>query len=141
MKKILFILLAILCHLDSFAQLGYWCNSKFIPLTPDESCDYRYIQAMDTESQEILCHQFATMEMMVSKPIRKLGEKRFYVNNDLRLPVANYYESTVYKSPEGERIVIYPRIVVSLKDGYHIDRNDSNRGVGTSLPLFTMTQK
>jgi len=34
MKKILFILLAILCHLDSFAQLGYWCNSKFIPLTP-----------------------------------------------------------------------------------------------------------
>ena len=26
MKKILFILLAILCHLDSFAQLGYWCN-------------------------------------------------------------------------------------------------------------------
>ena len=41
MKKILFILLAILCHLDSFAQLGYWCNSKFIPLTPDESCDYR----------------------------------------------------------------------------------------------------
>ena len=122
MKKILFIILAILCHLDSFAQLGYWCNSKFIPLTPDESCDYRYIQAMDTESQEILCHQFATMEMMVSKPIRKLGEKRFYVNNDLRLPVANYYESTVYKSPEGERIVIYPRIVVSLKDGYHIDR-------------------
>lgn len=42
MKKILFILLAILCHLDSFAQLGYWCNSKFIPLTPDESCDHRY---------------------------------------------------------------------------------------------------
>lgn len=121
MKKIVVILLLALFHLNTFAQLGYWCESEFVALTPDESSNYRYVQTMDVESQKILDDQLASMVKMKTKSIRKLGDTRFFVNKDYRLSEANYYESTIYKTPAGEKIVIFPRIVVSLKGGYKID--------------------
>ena len=121
MKKFLLFLLLVLCHLDSFAQLGYWCESKFIELTPDESCNYRYVQAMDAESQKVLNDLYATMPQIENKSIRKLKENRFRIDNDFCLPEGNYYESAIYKSTKRAKIVVFPRIVVSLKDGYSID--------------------
>ena len=120
MKKIATFLLFLLCHLNSFAQLGYWCKSEFITLTPDESQNYRFIQAMDTESQKIL-KDLSASKVTKDKSIRELNDYRFYVDKDYRLPKMDYYESTIYKSSEGETVVVLPRIVVSLIDGYHIE--------------------
>ena len=57
----------------------------------------------DAESQKILNNQYASMAKMENKYIRDLGEGRFYVDKDCSLPEANYYESAIYKSPEGEK--------------------------------------
>jgi subtilisin family serine protease len=135
MKKIVTFLLLILCHLNSFAQLGYWCESKFITLTPDESCNYKFIQAMDTGSQKIL-KELSASKVTMDNSIRELSDNRFYVDKDYRLPKMDYYESTIYKSSEGETIVVLPRIVISLIDGYHIEnvlrRLDNNVKVESS---------
>lgn len=121
MKKIVVFLLLALFHLNTFAQLGYWCESKFVALTPDESCNYKYVQGMDIESQKILNDRFTSLAKMKNQSIRSMGEARFYVDKDYSLPEANYFESTIYKSPNGGKIVIFPRIAVSLADGFQID--------------------
>ena len=52
MKKKLFILLMLIGCLSASAQQGYWAGVDYIELTPDESIVYRYVQAMDEESDK-----------------------------------------------------------------------------------------
>lgn len=90
-------------------------------LTPDKSFTYRYVQAMNSESKKILNEQANIIARMGSKSIRKLNDDRFYVDNDYILPDADYYESTIYKSSNGDKVVVLPRIVVSLYENLSID--------------------
>lgn len=118
MKKLVLFLLLILCHQNIIAHLGNWDEGGVIELSPDESCTYRYVQAMDADSKEILKNLFDSMSKLKAPSIRKIANDRYYVHKDYALPKGNYYESPIYK---GDIITVLPRIVVSLKEGYQID--------------------
>ena len=118
MKKILFTLSFVLFHLGTFAQLGYWINSTFIELIPDESCNYRYVQAMNADSKEILNNLYINMIKEESPSIRRILDDRYFVDKDYALPEVNYYESPIYK---GDILMVLPRIILSLKKDYLID--------------------
>lgn len=118
MKKIILFLFFILCYQSIFAQLGYWNEGEFVELVPNESCTYRYVQAMDVESKEILKNLFGSMAKVEKPPIRRIVNDRYLVDKDYILPKINYYESPIYK---GGVLTVLPRIVISLKKGYQID--------------------
>lgn len=106
---------------DETAKLGYWAGEKFlfIELTPDNANNYRYVQTLDEESENALDDLMADA---ADEAILKFIENRYFVKNDIRLPEGKYFESPIYiSSEEGVPIVICPRIVVSLKEGYEID--------------------
>ena len=106
---------------DETAKLGYWAGEKFlfIELTPDNAYNYRYVQTLDEESENALDDLMADA---ADEAILKFIENRYFVKNDIRLPEGNYFESPIYiSSEEGVPIIICPRIVVSLKEGYEID--------------------
>lgn len=122
MKKIALFLLFVLCHLNAIAQLGYWCENKFITLKPVESKNCKYVQALDTESKIALNDLFVDNDQKGSKTIRRMNEDRFFVDKECDLSGIKHYESTIFKNSDGEEIIIFPRIVVKIEDGYSIDR-------------------
>lgn len=99
-------------------QLGYWASGKFIELTPDDSYNYRYVQTLDEESEKTLDDLMADA---ADEAILKFIENRYFVKKDYSLPEVNMYESPIYSSSEEGIIIICPRIVVSMKEGYEID--------------------
>ena len=65
MKKFLFIVVALFAvgsvKAQDETQLGYWNRNGFVELTPDESFIYKFIQAMDDESQKAINDLFTDM--------------------------------------------------------------------------------
>ena len=122
MRKIATILLILLGCLNVNAQLGYY-NSGFVELIPDDSFIYRYVQAMDEESQKAIEDLLAGKSETVDKSIISRKKGGWYVRNDNPLPEGNYYESDIYKMSHftGYVYIILPRVHVTLKIGYQID--------------------
>lgn len=117
MKKSLFVLFLFLNSLSTKAQLGYYNNSGFIELTPDESIVYKFVQAMDDESQETLNELYASLKQSGDKSLIKCTEADaggWYVKKDYPLPDGNYYESALYNSNSvahaNELYVILPKV-------------------------------
>lgn len=125
MKKITTILLVFLGCLNANAQLGYWNNKHFVELTPDESFIYKYVLAMDTESQKAIEDLLAGKSETEDKSIIKSEKGGWFIRNDYPLPEGNYYESAFYNNDSKahylDHYVILPTITFSLKDEIAID--------------------
>ena len=125
MKKITTILLVFLGCLNANAQLGYWNNKHFVELTPDESFVYKYVLAMDTESQKAIEDLLAGKSETEDKSIIKSEKGGWFIRNDYPLPEGNYYESAFYNNDSKahylDHYVILPTITFSLKDEIAID--------------------
>ena len=79
-------------------QLGYWNNSGFVELTPDESFIYKYVLAMDDESQKAIDDLLDGKKETGDRSIIKRSEGGWYVRNDYPLPEGNYYKSDLYNN-------------------------------------------
>ena len=121
MKRILFVTLLLLGFMNADAQQGYWVEGNFVGLIPDESCTFRYVQAMDEASQKALNDLYASVSETADSPIWKMAEGRFLVLKDYALPSGNYYESAIYNTPGGDIVIVLPRIVVSMEEESRID--------------------
>ena len=125
MKKITTILLVFLGCLNANAQLGYWNNKHFVELTPDESFVYKYVLAMDTESQNTIEDLLAGKSETEDKSIIKSEKGGWFIRNDYPLPEGNYYESAFYNNDSKahylDHYIILPTITFSLKDEIAID--------------------
>ena len=127
MKKFLFIVVALFAvgnvKAQDETQLGYWNRNSFVELAPDESFIYKFIQAMDDESQEALNDLFTDMKGMGDNSILKRNEGGWYVKKDYPLPEGNYYESAFYENDNdnGRIYIILPRINVLLRTDYQIE--------------------
>lgn len=125
MKKVITILLALIGCLNVNAQLGYWNRSGFVELTPDKSFIYKFVLAMDTESQKAIEDLLAGKMETEDLSIIKRKEGGWYVKNDNPLPEGNYYESAFYNSDSNahynELYIILPEISFHLKNEIQID--------------------
>ena len=125
MKK-LFTFILLLAGMSVHAQQGYWNGDEFVELTPDESIVYKYVQALNEESQEILSNLYNAMSETGDKAILKRdmdGSQgvQWYVKKDYTLPEGDYYESYIYKSSKGGHISVLPGINLFLKEDAQID--------------------
>lgn len=125
MKKITTFLLMLLGCLNANAQLGYWDNTGFYELIPDDSFIYKYVQAMDDESQKAIDGLLADKSETEDKSIIKSEKEGWYVKNDYPLPEGNYYESVFYikdsEASYNQFYVIRPGISMRLKNTIQID--------------------
>ena len=125
MKKFTTILLMLLGCMNANAQLGYWNNTGFVELTPDDSFTYKYVEAMDDESQKAIEDLLAGKSETEDKSIIKSEKGGWYVKNDYPLPGGNYYESVFYKTDSdanyNQSYVIRPGISLRLKNTIQID--------------------
>lgn len=116
-RLFLFFSLAVLFPFSLNAQLGYWYHDKFISLSPDKSIDRKFVLARDSRSQENLKKMASTYAPEV---IKKINDDRYDVRSDIIID-NNLYESKIYMSNIGKKVVVLPRIVVLLKEGYDIN--------------------
>ena len=133
MKKNLFLLLLMFNCLSGNAQVGYYLKSGFIELSPNNSVNYRYVQAMNAESKNVLNNLYNSVSKAGLPYIRKIFEDRYFVDKGYELPEGDYYESPVY---EGGTLAVLPRIIVSLKEGYEIDDILKHLGSKVSVGNF-----
>lgn len=117
MRKSLFVLFLFLSCLSVKAQTYY----GFTSLTLDDSFVYRYVQAMDNESQKAIEELLAGKRETEDKSIIKKDEGEWYVKKDRQLPEGHYYESAFYRNDNGQVNIILPRITVIMRSGYKID--------------------
>ena len=125
MKRVATILLILLGCLNANAQLGYWNNTGFYELIPDDSFIYKYVLAMDNESQIAIEDLLAGKSATEDNSIIKCENGGWYVKNDYPLPEGNYYESVFYKKESDidyyQIYVISPVIIMRLKNSVPID--------------------
>ena len=121
-------------------QLGYWTRRNFVEMIPDESFTYKYVLAMDDESQKAIDDLLAGRRETGDRSIIKRSEGGWYVRNDYLLPDGNYYESAFYKKyiedelmDNGNIFIVLPRIDVMLRIGYQIE--DLLEGFGDKVTL------
>jgi hypothetical protein len=125
MKKLVTLIAMAMMAVSANAKLGYWNNSGFVELIPDESFLYKYVQAKDTESQKAIEDLYADMKKRKDKSILKRNEGGWYVKNDYPLPEGNYYESPFYNSSleahANELYVVLPEYDLYLNNRGKID--------------------
>ena len=129
MKKILFTLLFALTCLGADAQLGYWVHMGFVKLTPVESIVYKYVLAMDTESQKVINDLYASLKNTGDKSIiecNETGAGGWYVRKGYPLPEGNYFESDIYdygigNENENKLLVVLPEVQSSLNNRGRIE--------------------
>ena len=117
-------------------QLGYWNSGGFVELTPDESFIYKYVLAMDDESQQAIETLFADMREKNDRSILKRNEGGWYVKNDYPLPEGNYYKSDFYHKSLDDNDQLYfilPRFDFSMNSKGNI--NDLLNYLGNTVTL------
>lgn len=126
MKKYLFTLLFIFSCMGANARLGYWVIDGFVELTPDESFTYKYVQTLDTKSQETINDLYANMKKTGDKSIlKKNNVSGWYVKKDYPLPEGNYFESDFYSSSSSEHTnevyIVLPQVQSLLNSSGRIE--------------------
>lgn len=119
MKKIILFLLLAVCHIDINAQLGYWNRSEFINLEPDKNIGYKYVQIEDNSDGSVVNEIITQSELFKNTNIQKISDRRFFVDSEICLN-DNEYESKIYRTHEGNPIIILPRIVITMTSGNDI---------------------
>ena len=120
--NILFLSFALWISQSVSAQLGYWCSSRFVELKPDESSEYIYVQAVNNETQKKLDDIVANMSKRGDNSSIKLNKDRYYISSDYPIDDEDIFRSIIYKTSDGFKVMVLPRIVVSLHEGITIDR-------------------
>ena len=137
MKKYLSLLLLLMSCLSVNAQQGYYIRRGFVELTLDDSFIYRYVQALDAESQKAIDDDLLAGEIETKDgAIIKRSEGQWYVKKDYQLPEGNYYESHFYKKENGDIIIIRPRLSVSLTKDFQIDNLMEHLGNKVTLESY-----
>ena len=125
MKRVLFCMVAIIVSMSTYAQgekYGYWNGDKFYELTPDEFCNYKFVQALDEGSQQTLTEPLIGKRIAEDESVIRVEEDKFYVLKDYTLPEGNYYVSTVYKRVDDDQaLIVLPKIIMCLQEGFPID--------------------
>ena len=125
MKRVLFCMVAIIVSMSTYAQgekYGYWNGDKFYELTPDESCNYKFVQALDEGSVQTLTEPLIGKRIAEDESVIRVEEDKFYVLKDYTLPEGNYYVSTVYKRVDDDQaLIVLPKIIMCLQEGFPID--------------------
>ena len=119
MKKIILFLLLAVCHIDINAQLGYWNRSEFINLEPDKNIGYKYVQIEDNSDGSVVNEIITQSELFKNTNIQKISDRRFFVDSEICLN-DNEYESKIYRTHEGNPIIVLPRIVITMTSGNDI---------------------
>ena len=137
MKKYLSLLLMLIGCMSANAQQGYYVRRGFVELTLDDSFIYRYVQALDAESQKAIDEDLLAGEKETGDgSIIKSREGQWYVKKDYQLPEGNYYESQFYKKENGDIIIIRPRLSVSLTKDYQVDNLMEHLGNKATLESY-----
>ena len=132
MKRVLFCMVAIIVSMSTYAQgekYGYWNGDKFYELTPDEFCNYKFVQALDEGSQQTLTEPLIGKRIAEDESVIRIEEDKFYVLKDYTLPEGNYYVSMVYKRVNDDQasslyyqaLIVLPKIIMCLQEGFPID--------------------
>ena len=125
MKKNLFILLMLIGCMSANAQMGYYNNSGFVELTPDESFIYKFVMAWDEVSENALSDLYASLQEVQDQSIIKRTAGGWYVKNEYPLPEGNYYESSFYNNNSeahyNELYVILPEFDLYINNSGKID--------------------
>lgn len=125
-------MVAIIVSMSTYAQgeiFGFWNGDKFYELTPDESCNYKFVQALDEGSQQTLTEPLIGKRIAEDESVIRVEEDKFYVFKGYPLPEGNYYVSTVYKRVNDDQasslyyqtLIVLPRIIMCLQEGFPID--------------------
>ena len=120
MKRILFAVFLLLSCLSIHAESVYY---GFAELSLDESFVYRFVKAMDAESQKAIEEILAGKKQTEDQSIIKRANDEWYVRKDYSLPEGNYYESAFYRENDGAFPIniILPTIEVIMKKNVPID--------------------
>ena len=118
MKRILFAVFLLLGCLSIHAEPVYY---GFKELSLDESFVYRFVKAMDAESQKAVEDILAGKNETEDQSIIKRAQDEWYVRKDHLLPDGNYYESAFYKEKDGNLNIILPTIEVIMEKDASID--------------------
>ena len=125
MKRVLFFMVAIIVSMSTYAQgekFGFWNGDKFYELTPDESCNYKFVQALDEGSVQTLTEPLIGKRIAEDESVIRVEEDKFYVLKDYTLPEGNYYVSMVYKRVDDDQaLIVLPKIIMCLQEGFPID--------------------
>ena len=119
MKKIILFVLLAVCQIDINAQLGYWNRSEFINLEPDKNIGYKYVQVEDNSDGSVVNEIITQSKLSKSTTIQKISDRRFFVDSEICLN-DNEYESKIYRTHEGNPIIVLPRIVITMTSGNDI---------------------
>ena len=127
------------CHIDINAQLGYWNRSEFINLEPDKNIGYKYVQIEDNSDGSVVNEIITQSELFKNTNIQKISDRRFFVDSEICFD-GKVYESEIYRTQEGNTIIVLPRIVITmipendispimnrLSDKLEIDSYEGNR--------------
>lgn len=93
----------------------------FTELTLDESFSYKFVKALDTESQKAVDDLLAGKKETDDRAVMKRADGEWYVRKDYKLPEGNYYESSLYMDNHEDINIILPKIEVIMENGVPID--------------------
>ena len=115
MKKIALTLVFILGYICTYAQYGYRYGSEYIRLEPDHKM--YFIQAKDAASgKDIEKTVLVRQRQKMVKSFSKISTNRFLVVSDQNVVNASdCFVSDVYKSSDQGKVIVLPRIALSLK--------------------------
>lgn len=119
MKKIYFLLFLVLCHIEICAQSGYWDRSVFINLEPDKNVGYKYVQVEDESNDSVKKELITQSELSQNTNIQEISDRRFFVDSEVCYD-GIIYESEIYRTQEGNPIIVLPRIVITMIPGNDI---------------------
>ncbi len=122
MKRIALTLVFILGYICTYAQYGYRYGSEYIRLEPDHNKMY-FIQAKDAASgKDIEKTVLVRQRQKMVKSFSKISTNRFLVASDQNVVSASdCFVSDVYKSSDKGKVIVLPRIVLSLKKDQTIE--------------------
>ena len=105
--------------LTTFAQQGYWFQSKFINFTPNP-CGVFYVKSIDTsKGRETLKQELSNSNNITA--FEESFSNGFMVKSDERPTIEGCYVSECYKTPRTEWAMVLPNITVRLNDGQGIE--------------------
>lgn len=134
MKKVLLLLAFISIPLVGFCQLGYRYHSTFIGLEADTSAP-QYVKAGDENKlqEELLNNSGHSAQ----KVVHMISDGHFLISPSAALSKKLNYVSFNYKSTDGHRCYVLPRIILSLKQGTSIvNMIDKFRGLLSEKSSF-----
>ena len=110
MKRVLIILIGLLVCMESFSQLGYRYEGKFIRLTPTTEKRY-FVQTQNTETKEYLQKETIGVNQQGSNEIEvyQISENKFFVSSTANL-MDDDYISEEFVDSMGNPYYILPRI-------------------------------